>query len=170
MEKAVNKREFRKIVQDYFKASTAAGKLIDSVFDAFDTDKSGTVEFKEFMEGLGMLATGYPPPEPGTPAATKMYEEKVAFFFSMWDVDNSGEIDKDELLQHFNKHHDQSFKRIDALIKKWEEFDVDGDGKIGYEEFKKAAVVDDSAMQTFAEIFHKDTRTDITLAEIDGQA
>ena len=54
------------------------------VFNTFDTDKSGEVDFTELMTGLHITADG-------------SYEEKCEWAFRMYDEDGDGEIEFKEM-------------------------------------------------------------------------
>ena len=50
-----------------------------------DTDNNGYLDFKEFMLAVDLVAARTP-------------EEKLIWAFRMYDVDNSGQIDKEEMV------------------------------------------------------------------------
>jgi Ca2+-binding EF-hand superfamily protein len=58
----------------------------DLVFNTYDKDNSGHVDFREFMLALNMASRGTP-------------EDKLNFAFDMCDLDGNGVIDEDEMLQ-----------------------------------------------------------------------
>jgi len=84
--------------------------------DSLDTDGSGTVDYTEFIAAT-LTARSY------------LKKEVLWAAFRVFDKDGSGEIDRDELKEVLQ---DNNVKRIDAIIK---EVDLDGDGKISFEEF-----------------------------------
>ena len=57
------------------------GKVI---FETFDTDKSGSLDFTEFMVGLHITADG-------------SFEQKCRWAFQMYDLNKDGEIEFKEM-------------------------------------------------------------------------
>ena len=55
--------------------------------DVLDSDRSGEIDFKEFVQGMSKFSS----------KATK--EEKLRFAFRIYDIDNDGFISNGELFQ-----------------------------------------------------------------------
>ena len=55
--------------------------------DVLDSDRSGEIDFKEFVQGMSKFSS----------KATK--EEKLGFAFRIYDIDNDGFISNGELFQ-----------------------------------------------------------------------
>ena len=66
--------------------------IVLRLFDAFDTDNSGTIDFKQFVVGLNRTSRG-------------SKRDKIELAFSIYDVDGSGRIYKDEFIEIFKTLH-----------------------------------------------------------------
>jgi Ca2+-binding EF-hand superfamily protein/predicted Ser/Thr protein kinase len=60
------------------------GMMGERLFAVFDRDGNGSIDFPEFLTGLGMIYHG-------------TMEDKQKFLFDMYDLDGNGEVSKDEL-------------------------------------------------------------------------
>lgn len=94
----------------------------------FDDDGSGNVDFQEFVSGLSAFSS----------KGNK--EEKLKFAFKVYDIDRDGYISNGELfivlkMMVGNNLKDQQLQQI--VDKTIMEADLDRDGKISFEEFKK---------------------------------
>merc|ERR1712218_357859 len=74
---------FIKIYSKCFPCGNAE-EFCTHVFRTFDSDKNGTIDFKEFLLAIDMTSSGSP-------------EEKLNWAFSMYDVDGNGWIDLKEM-------------------------------------------------------------------------
>ena len=103
----------------------------DRVFDVFDLDKSGYLDFIEFLQCINFLTT-------------KSADEKLKWTFRLYDVDGNGSIDFDEMVQIISYLGDilysgscKDMAREKAVLL-FEQMDVDEDGRITQEEFTNA--------------------------------
>ena len=91
------------------------------MFDSGDTDKSGFIDYSEFVVAAmneNQLTTN----------------EKMQAAFKMFDKDGSGIISADEIREVLSFGGTNTLTKVvlDAIIK---QVDENGDGKISYEEF-----------------------------------
>lgn len=105
--------------------------IIEQNFSAFDHNKDGKINFREFVTGLSVVQKG-------------TMEERLKFLFDAYDVDGSGTLTPDEVYNIFkaslaSKGETISTKEIRDMVDEcFRQIDVNGDGEINYEEFKTA--------------------------------
>merc|ERR1711939_1230748 len=90
---------------------------LQALMEEVDKDKSGTIEFDEFVDLMAR-----------TNKSKDQMEEEIKNAFLTFDADNSGYITREELEETIN-----------GMIA---EADLDGDGKIDYKEFTKIMLQD----------------------------
>lgn len=79
----LSKREFRRVYSSRFPGNATG--FADKMFDCFDKDGSGTVDFGEFVTGICMMDSD-------------KIEHKIDIAFDLFDQDKSGYIDRQEVL------------------------------------------------------------------------
>lgn len=63
-----------------------AGAFYEHVFRTFDEDGSGRIDFKEFLQAIGITQDGKP-------------EEKLELAFRLYDIDRNGRIEEHEMAE-----------------------------------------------------------------------
>lgn len=103
--------------------------LASRLMDVFDEDGSGTIDFQEFITGLSAFSG----------KTSKV--DKLKFAFKIYDIDRDGFIGNGELfivmkmMVGKNLQDEELQQIVDKTIM---EADEDGDGRLDFEEFKKA--------------------------------
>merc|ERR1712205_288592 len=100
------------------------GAELAALVEQVDKDKSGTIEFDEFVDLMSK-----------TNKTQEQMEEEIKNAFLTFDADGSGFVTREELIDTLTTMGDPvDEETITGMI---QEADVDGDGKINYEEFTK---------------------------------
>ncbi|CAM9011915.1 unnamed protein product [Wickerhamomyces anomalus] len=119
------------ISKDEFLAipGVASNPLATRLIETFDKDGSGDVDFKEFITGLSIFS------------GKGLKDDKLKFAFEIYDIDKDGYISNGELyivlkmMVGKNLDDDQLQQIVDRTIM---ENDQDGDGRLNFQEFKRA--------------------------------
>ncbi|XP_072315805.1 guanylyl cyclase-activating protein 1-like isoform X1 [Eucyclogobius newberryi] len=107
-----------------------ASSYVDQVFYTFDMDGDGYIDFVEYIAGISLLLKGG-------------INQKLKWYFKLFDQDGNGKIDRDELetiftaIQDITRNRDIDPEEIVALI--FEKIDVNGEGELTLEEFIEGA-------------------------------
>ncbi|XP_073680568.1 guanylate cyclase activator 1d [Garra rufa] len=107
-----------------------ANSYVDQVFFTFDMDGDGYIDFVEYIAAISLMLKGE-------------INQKLKWYFKLFDQDGNGKIDKDELetiftaIQDITRNHDIVPEEIVALI--YEKIDVNGEGELTLEEFIEGA-------------------------------
>merc|ERR1712023_155085 len=102
---------------------------LQALMEEVDKDKSGTIEFDEFVDLMAR-----------TNKSKEQMEEEIKNAFLTFDADNSGYITREELVETLTTMGDPvDEETINGMIA---EADLDGDGKIDYKEFTKIMLQD----------------------------
>ncbi|KAG5420274.1 CNB1 [Candida metapsilosis] len=107
----------------------SSNPLATRLMNVFDKDGDGQIDFQEFITGLSAFS------------GKSSNLEKLKFAFNIYDIDRDGYIGNGELfivmkmMVGKNLQDEELQQIVDKTIM---EADVDGDGKLNFEEFKKA--------------------------------
>ena len=122
-----------KICKENFLEESKGNLIAESLFDVFDEDKSGCLDFYEFMMAKNTSSFQTP-------------EEKLSWIFSAFDRDGSGSIDTNEIKDIVRGLYKIASKplveeNILASVKEiTDAIDVNNDGDISKEEFIENAM------------------------------
>ena len=98
------------------------GEQIARILAAADTDGSGEINYTEFLAAT-------------IDANVYLREEYLRMAFKMFDTDNSGSIEKSEVVQILGGDQLNSLVTRTAIEKAIDSIDKNGDGKVDFEEF-----------------------------------
>ena len=118
-------------------------EISDRLFDLFDQDSSGTVDYGEFVTAIESMVDG-------------SAEDKIKFAFQLHDLDNNGVIDRNELRiliqQSFSENNlDYDEFQLDLLVDEFfQKADKDLSGTIDFGEFLDVANDYPDFMEGFA--------------------
>ncbi|KAL7749183.1 Calcium-binding protein NCS-1 [Sorochytrium milnesiophthora] len=139
----LDKTEFARIYKQFFPFGDPT-EFSAHVFDVFDTNANGYIDFREFIIALSITSRG-------------KLEEKLLWAFRLYDVNKDGFISHDEMLSvvsaiykmvgsmgKLGTDEDTPQKRVAKIF---ELMDKDHDGLLSMQEFKEGSKNDPSILQ-----------------------
>ncbi|CAL8353313.1 unnamed protein product [Gadus morhua 'NCC'] len=111
-----------------------------SMFSAFDMNNDGCMDFMEYVAALSLVLKGE-------------VQQKLRWYFKLYDVDGSGCINRDELLLIIT-----SIRAINGTLNEvsaedfadmvFDKIDTNGDGELSYDEFMGGIQNDEMLLRT----------------------
>jgi len=142
----LTKPEFQKIYRQFFPFGDPTS-FADYVFNVFDKDKSGTIDFKEFICALSVTSRG-------------KTEDKLDWAFQLYDIDGDGHISYNEMLQiveaiykmvgsmiKLPPDEDTPEKRVKKIFRM---MDKDENGSLDMSEFKEGSQKDETIVSALS--------------------
>ncbi|KAF4548897.1 putative calcium-binding protein [Elsinoe fawcettii] len=142
----LSKEEFQKIYKQFFPFGDPSS-FADYVFNVFDADRSGSIDFKEFICALSVTSRG------------KM-EDKLDWAFQLYDIDGDGRISYEEMLSiveaiykmvgsmvKLPEDEDTPEKRVKKIFRM---MDKDENGSLDMEEFKEGSKRDETIVSALS--------------------
>jgi len=126
----VTKDDVKKLYKKIFPTGDPT-PLVEQIFRTYDVDRNGTVDFREFLCGVGVVTNGTD-------------HQRLRLAFRIFDLDQSGAITKDEyhaiftgLYKAMGVFYGKEDKNFEA--ESFEQLDTNRDAKISYDEFEAMA-------------------------------
>ncbi|XP_036365585.1 Kv channel-interacting protein 4 isoform X9 [Octopus bimaculoides] len=142
----VNEDTFKDIYAQFFPQGDSSN-YAHYVFNAFDHDHSGSVNFEEFVMGLSVLSRG-------------TLQERLQWAFNLYDINGDGIITKDEMMDIVSAIYEMmgrftepsvdentAREHVDRVFSK---MDLNKDGVISLEEFMDTCRTDPVVVQSLA--------------------
>uniref|UniRef100_A0A452SVA1 Guanylyl cyclase-activating protein 1 n=1 Tax=Ursus americanus TaxID=9643 RepID=A0A452SVA1_URSAM len=129
--------------------SPSASQYVEQMFETFDFNKDGYIDFMEYVAALSLVLKG-------------KVEQKLRWYFKLYDVDGNGCIDRDELLtiirvtpgaegpaiRAINPCSDSTMTAEEFTNTVFSKIDVNGDGELSLEEFIEGVQKDQMLLDT----------------------
>ncbi|XP_036625088.1 guanylyl cyclase-activating protein 1 [Trichosurus vulpecula] len=121
--------------------SPAASQYVEQMFETFDFNKDGYIDFMEYVAALSLVLKG-------------KVEQKLRWYFKLYDVDGNGCIDRGELLniiraiRAINPCSDSAMSAEEFTDTVFAKIDINGDGELSLEEFMEGVQKDEMLLET----------------------
>ncbi|KAM3621730.1 uncharacterized protein V6R79_015283 [Siganus canaliculatus] len=123
--------------------SDTSNAYVKTMFATFDMNEDGFIDFMEYVAALSLVLKGG-------------VQQKLRWYFKLYDVDGSGCIDRDELLLIIKSiraingiSYEMSAEDFANMV--FDKIDINGDGELSYEEFMEGIQKDEMLLKTLTE-------------------
>ncbi|XP_030437922.1 guanylyl cyclase-activating protein 3 [Gopherus evgoodei] len=135
--------EFKTLL-DLHGLNPQADTYVDQVFNTFDLNKDGFIDFLEFIAAINLVTRG-------------KIDQKLKWYFKLYDADGNGSIDKKELLSIFTAiqaiNGNQGLTPEEFTNMVFQKIDVNNDGELTLEEFINGVESDVSLLELISKSF-----------------
>jgi len=104
----LTREKFLEVYSSFFPQGNA-DKFCEHVFRTFDSDNSGKIDFKEFLQAINITSSGKP-------------EQKLEWAFNMYDVNGDGTIEPSEMSEIIGVRASQLLTYMQSGLKKLHHF------------------------------------------------
>ncbi|KAF6364521.1 guanylate cyclase activator 1A [Rhinolophus ferrumequinum] len=132
--------------------SPSTSQYVEQMFETFDFNNDGYIDFMEYVAALSLVLKG-------------KVEQKLRWYFKLYDVDGNGCIDRDELLtiirflhlyletiqaaiRAINPCSDSTMSAEEFTDTVFSKIDINGDGELSLEEFMEGVQKDQTLLDT----------------------
>ncbi|XP_075409903.1 guanylyl cyclase-activating protein 1 [Tenrec ecaudatus] len=118
-----------------------SSQYVEQMFETFDFNKDGYIDFMEYVAALSLVLKG-------------KVEQKLRWYFKLYDVDGNGCIDREELLtiiqaiRAINPCSDSTMTAEEFTDLVFTKIDINGDGELSLEEFMEGVQKDRMLLDT----------------------
>lgn len=124
--------------------SESSNAYVQTMFTTFDMNHDGYIDFMEYVAALSLvLKAGV--------------QQKLKWYFKLYDIDGSGCIDRDELLliiksiRAINGGVANEMSAEDFANMVFDKIDINGDGELSYDEFMEGVQNDEELLKMLTE-------------------
>ncbi|XP_058041568.1 guanylyl cyclase-activating protein 3 [Ahaetulla prasina] len=125
-------------------STTQANNYVEKVFNIFDTNKDGFIDYLELLAAINLVIRG-------------KIDQKLKWYFKLYDIDGSGTIDKKEVIsmlmavQTISNNKEMSPEELTNLI--FQKIDVNNDGELTLEELMNGVEKDEKFREIISKSF-----------------
>ncbi|XP_042298911.1 guanylyl cyclase-activating protein 3-like [Sceloporus undulatus] len=124
--------------------NSEADQYVNQVFNTFDLNKDGFIDFLEFIAAINLVLRG-------------KIDQKLKWYFKLYDADGNGTIDKKELvsifsaIQALNGNQELTPEEFSNMV--FQKIDVNNDGELSLDEFINGVESDEQLLEMISKSF-----------------